>query len=150
MVIGPSAGRAQGEEQAEEAEEQGEEPGKPLVVDTDVHEYFKGFRSLAPYMPAVHRQPIEEWGFSRIDTGFPYTSVSVKDGVETGNRYQSLMLGDERTPGFRSHRRQFLDDFPVLAFLGRGPGLLGVGLELYVSHLCATASAATNAKPQSK
>jgi len=38
-----------------------------------------------------------------------YTSVSVKDGVETGNRYQSLMLGDERTPGFRSHRRQFLD-----------------------------------------
>ena len=77
MVIGPSAGRAQGEEQAEEAEEQGEEPGKPLVVDTDVHEYFKGFRSLAPYMPAVHRQPIEEWGFSRIDTGFPYTSGSV-------------------------------------------------------------------------
>ena len=74
MVIGPSAGRAQGEEQGEE---QGEQLGQQLVVDTDVHEYFKGFRSLAPYLPPVHRQPVEEWGFSRIDTGFPYTSGSV-------------------------------------------------------------------------
>jgi predicted TIM-barrel fold metal-dependent hydrolase len=54
-----------------------------MVVDADVHEYFKGYRSLAPYLPAVHRQAVEEWGFSRIDTGFPYTSGSVSRTWQT-------------------------------------------------------------------
>lgn len=54
-----------------------ESASRPLIVDTDVHEYFKSFRSLVPYLPPIWRPAIEEWGFSRIDTGFPYTSGSV-------------------------------------------------------------------------
>src|SRR5437016_1977446 len=38
-----------------------------------------------------------------------YTAVSSKDSVETGNHYQSVTLGEERTHGFRSGRERFLD-----------------------------------------
>jgi SAM-dependent methyltransferase len=38
-----------------------------------------------------------------------YTSLSNKDGIATGNRYQSVTLGDEHTTGFRSQREGFLD-----------------------------------------
>jgi SAM-dependent methyltransferase len=34
---------------------------------------------------------------------------SGKDGIETGNHYQSVVLGNERTSGFRSDRAEFLD-----------------------------------------
>ena len=37
-----------------------------------------------------------------------YTSVSSMDGVETGNHYQSIVLGDEQTAGFRSGREALL------------------------------------------
>jgi hypothetical protein len=54
-----------------------------------------------------------------------YTSVSCKDGVETGNRYQSVALGDERTAGFRSGRDVFLDrlDFAGKRVLDLGANL---------------------------
>jgi SAM-dependent methyltransferase len=44
-----------------------------------------------------------------------YTSVS-KDGIQTGNHYQSILLGDQRTAGFRGHRAEFFDQ---LAFEGK-------------------------------
>jgi SAM-dependent methyltransferase len=53
-----------------------------------------------------------------------YTSGS-KDGIETGNHYQSVTLGDERTAGFRLDRAAFLDrvDF-------RGKRVLDLGSNL--------------------
>jgi 2-polyprenyl-3-methyl-5-hydroxy-6-metoxy-1,4-benzoquinol methylase len=38
-----------------------------------------------------------------------YTSKSCQNAIETGNRYQSLVLDDIRTNGFRSDRAPFLD-----------------------------------------
>jgi hypothetical protein len=54
-----------------------------------------------------------------------YTSVSSKDSVETGNHYQSITLGDERTTGFRSSREEFLDrvDFTGKRVLDLGANL---------------------------
>lgn len=72
-------------------------PSKTLIVDTDVHEYFKGYRALVPYLAKPYQRVITEWGFNRIDVGFPYTSGSVtrtwesrldwrpKDGGELGS-----------------------------------------------------------------
>jgi SAM-dependent methyltransferase len=53
-----------------------------------------------------------------------YTS-SGKDGIETGNHYQSITLGDERTNGFRSDRAVFLDqiDFRAKRVLDLGANL---------------------------
>jgi SAM-dependent methyltransferase len=45
-----------------------------------------------------------------------YTAESCQDAIETGNHYQSLLLGDERTSGFRTAREGFLDR---IAFDGR-------------------------------
>jgi uncharacterized protein len=63
--------------QASERASVGDSKRRLLVVDTDVHEYFKSYRSLLPYLPEVWRPLIADWGFSRIDTGFPYASGSV-------------------------------------------------------------------------
>ncbi|HEY3020352.1 MAG TPA: class I SAM-dependent methyltransferase [Solirubrobacteraceae bacterium] len=54
-----------------------------------------------------------------------YTSASCKDGIETGNHYQSVRLGDTRTEGFRTDRRDFLDlvDFRGRAVLDLGSNL---------------------------
>jgi len=54
-----------------------------------------------------------------------YTSVSCKDGIETGNHYQSLTLGDEHTTGFRSGREGFLDQIDF-----RGKRVLDLGSNL--------------------
>jgi len=54
-----------------------------------------------------------------------YTSVSGKDNVETGNRYQSVTLGEERTVGFRSRRESFLDRIEF-----RGKRVLDLGANL--------------------
>ena len=54
-----------------------------------------------------------------------YTSVSCKDAIETGNHYQSLILGDERTAGFRSDRAGFLDQIDF-----RGRRVLDLGSNL--------------------
>jgi uncharacterized protein len=74
-----------------------EQPAKPFIVDTDVHEYFKGYRALVPYLAQPYRRAITDWGFNKIDVGFPYTSASVsrtwesrlewrpKDGGELGS-----------------------------------------------------------------
>jgi 2-polyprenyl-3-methyl-5-hydroxy-6-metoxy-1,4-benzoquinol methylase len=55
----------------------------------------------------------------------PYVSVSNTDSVETGNHYQSVTLGAERTQGFRSDRRLFLDrvDFDGAKVLDLGSNL---------------------------
>jgi SAM-dependent methyltransferase len=54
-----------------------------------------------------------------------YTSVSCKDGIQTGNHYQSLTLGDEHTAGFRSDRSTFLDRIDF-----RGKRVLDLGSNL--------------------
>ena len=48
------------------------------IVDTDVHEYFKSFRALLPYLAPGWHSKITEWGFKGVDVGFPYTSGMVK------------------------------------------------------------------------
>jgi SAM-dependent methyltransferase len=53
-----------------------------------------------------------------------YTS-SGKDGIETGNHYQSVTLGDEHTDGFRSDRAAFLDQIDF-----RGKRVLDLGANL--------------------
>src|SRR5712691_1055079 len=54
-----------------------------------------------------------------------YVSVSGDDGIETGNHYQSVTLGDERTSGFRSDRAAFLDQIDF-----RGKRVLDLGANL--------------------
>jgi methyltransferase family protein len=61
-----------------------------------------------------------------------YTSVSGMDNVETGNRYQAVTLGDERTPGFRSGREAFLDRFDF-----SGKRVLDLGANLGEISRCA-------------
>lgn len=39
----------------------------------------------------------------------PYMSESCQDATQTGNHYQSVLLGEERTQGFRTGREGFLD-----------------------------------------
>lgn len=55
----------------------------------------------------------------------PYTSTSCKDAVKTGNHYQSVSLGSERTTGFRDDRDRFLDqiDFVNKKVLDLGSNL---------------------------
>ena len=50
---------------------------------------------------------------------------SCKDGIQTGNHYQSLALGETRTTGFRTDRREFLDriDFEGKKVLDLGSNL---------------------------
>jgi SAM-dependent methyltransferase len=55
----------------------------------------------------------------------PYVSTSCKDDIETGNHYQSVALGDERTEGFRSSRHEYLD---MISF--RGKTVLDLGSNL--------------------
>jgi len=55
----------------------------------------------------------------------PYTSVSGKESIQTGNHYQSVTLGDERTEGFRSDRDVFLDQIDF-----RGRRVLDLGSNL--------------------
>jgi len=54
-----------------------------------------------------------------------YTSKSCRDSIETGNHYQSLVLGDTRTDGFRTDRALFLDliDFKGTRVLDLGSNL---------------------------
>jgi SAM-dependent methyltransferase len=52
-------------------------------------------------------------------------SSSGKDGIETGNHYQSVMLGGEHTNGFRSDRAEFLDQIDF-----RGKRVLDLGANL--------------------
>src|SRR5438105_1215355 len=49
-----------------------------MIIDTDVHEYFKGFEALAPYLTPGWRRRISEWGFRKVETGFPFTSGMVR------------------------------------------------------------------------
>src|SRR5438132_3026766 len=53
-----------------------------------------------------------------------YTS-SGKDGIETGNHYQSVTIGDEHTKGFRSDRGSFLSQIDF-----RGKRVLDLGSNL--------------------
>jgi SAM-dependent methyltransferase len=46
----------------------------------------------------------------------PYLSESCKDGVKTGNHYQSVTLGDLTTTGFRSQRDELIN---AIAFHGK-------------------------------
>ena len=48
-----------------------------LVIDTDVHEYFKGFQALLPYLPKGWHERITDWGYKGVEVGFPYTSGMV-------------------------------------------------------------------------
>jgi SAM-dependent methyltransferase len=54
-----------------------------------------------------------------------YTSTSCQDGILTGNHYQSIRLGEERTSGFRSDRSAILDqiDFSGKKVLDLGSNL---------------------------
>ncbi|MDQ4025234.1 MAG: hypothetical protein M3217_07065, partial [Actinomycetota bacterium] len=54
-----------------------------------------------------------------------YTSESCQDGIQTGNRYQSLDLGDWTTQGFRTGRAEFLDRIDF-----RGKKVLDLGSNL--------------------
>jgi SAM-dependent methyltransferase len=54
-----------------------------------------------------------------------YISVSGDDHIETGNHYQSVTLGQERTSGFRSDRATFLDQIDF-----RGKRVLDLGANL--------------------
>ena len=53
------------------------------IVDTDVHEYFKGFDALVPYLEPAWRRVVAEFGFKSIPTGFPYWSGSIRRTWET-------------------------------------------------------------------
>ena len=54
-----------------------------------------------------------------------YSSVSPQDGIITGNHYQSVVLGDTRTSGFRTDRERVLDriDFTGKKVLDLGSNL---------------------------
>jgi SAM-dependent methyltransferase len=54
-----------------------------------------------------------------------YISASCKDGIQTGNHYQSVTLGETQTIGFRSDRREFFDqiDFGGKKVLDLGSNL---------------------------
>jgi len=54
-----------------------------MIVDADVHEYFKGFDALVPYLDPAWQRVITEFGFKSIPTGFPYWSGSVRRTWET-------------------------------------------------------------------
>jgi SAM-dependent methyltransferase len=55
----------------------------------------------------------------------PYISESCQDGIQTGNHYQSIRLGDTETIGFRSDREGILDsiDFESRSVLDLGSNL---------------------------
>ncbi|MEA2682298.1 MAG: uncharacterized protein QOK05_626 [Chloroflexota bacterium] len=61
----------------------GKDSAKLRIVDTDVHEYFNGYAALLPYLAEPWRPLIAEWGFNKIDVGFPYVSGSVKRTYES-------------------------------------------------------------------
>src|ERR1700693_4434242 len=67
-----------------------------------------------------------------------YTSQSSKESIETGNHYQSLILGDERTEGFRSGREKILDQIDF-----RGKRVLDLGANLGEISRAARARGAT-------
>lgn len=54
-----------------------------------------------------------------------YISESLKDGIQTGNHYQSVRLGETKTSGFRSDRSEFLDkiNFRSMKVLDLGSNL---------------------------
>lgn len=54
-----------------------------------------------------------------------YISESCQDAIKTGNHYQSLVLGDSTTEGFRSERAEFLDRIDF-----RGKKVLDLGSNL--------------------
>ncbi|HEY3189664.1 MAG TPA: class I SAM-dependent methyltransferase [Solirubrobacteraceae bacterium] len=66
-----------------------------------------------PGAPKV-REKVKDLIVSALDER--YISHSCQDAVETGNHYQSVTLGDERTSGFRTFRAELLDQIP---FAGR-------------------------------
>ena len=72
--------------------------------------------------PPTARPQLEE--LIRVSLGLPYVS-SGKEGIETGNHYQSVSIGDAKTSGFRSDRSAFLNrvDF-------RGRKVLDLGSNL--------------------
>ena len=73
--------------------------------------------------PPTARDRLEE--LIRWCLGLDYVSRSSKDGIETGNHYQSVLLGDVRTSGFRNDRTEFLDrvDFRAKSVLDLGSNL---------------------------
>jgi predicted TIM-barrel fold metal-dependent hydrolase len=64
------------------------------VIDTDVHEYFDGFKALVPYLAPGWHSRITEWGFSRVDVGFPYTSGMVKRTYESRDDWRPADGGE--------------------------------------------------------
>jgi len=58
------------------------------VIDTDVHEYFKGFEALAPYLAPEWRRVVTDYGFKSIPTGFPYWSASIRRTYETRHEWR--------------------------------------------------------------
>lgn len=54
-----------------------------------------------------------------------YVSSSCKDGIKTGNHYQSILLDDELTAGFRSSRHDVLDQLEF-----EGASVLDLGCNL--------------------
>ena len=67
--------------------------------------------------PALKRLILEALGVGYSSAG--------KDNIATGNHYQSLTLGDERTAGFRTDRNPFLDQIDF-----RGKRVLDLGSNL--------------------
>lgn len=69
--------------------------GKALtLVDCDVHEYFRGFEALAPYLPEAWRRVVLEYGFKSIPTAFPYWSASVRRTWESRDEWRPDDGGD--------------------------------------------------------
>jgi predicted TIM-barrel fold metal-dependent hydrolase len=72
-------------------------PARPTpwpVVDTDVHEYFDGFKALVPYLAPGWHPKILEWGFKGVDVGFPFTSGMVHRTYELRDEWRPADGGE--------------------------------------------------------
>jgi SAM-dependent methyltransferase len=65
----------------------------------------------APPDAPTLREKVKELIVGALDER--YMSHSCQDAIETGNHYQSVTLGDERTSGFRTFRSDLLDQIPL-------------------------------------
>jgi uncharacterized protein len=79
------------------------------VVDTDVHEYFKGFQALVPYLSKGWHSKITEWGFKGVETGFPYTSGMVHRTHESRHDWRPAE-GGELGSDLEVMRRNLFDE----------------------------------------
>jgi predicted TIM-barrel fold metal-dependent hydrolase len=82
------------------------------VVDADVHEYFKGFDALVPYLDPAWRRVITDFGFKNIPTGFPYWSGSIKRTWETRTEWRPRDQG-ELGSDLEVMRRNLFDELGI-------------------------------------